>query len=106
MPAMAGAEPAGVSPVRPHRNASITVTAVVLVDGAYFCTMPVLPNFLGTLGVAQASHVAAWTGILRGITPAIAAAAGPWWGKIGDRTGLWWMAVRGTSVLGVIWLAS
>lgn len=79
---------------------------MVLVDGAYFCTMPLLPSFLGTLGVAPASHVAAWTGVLMGVAPAIAALAGPWWGKVGDRTGLSLMAIRGTAVLAAIWLAS
>lgn len=87
-------------------NAAITVAAVIFIDGAYFCTMPLLPNFLGKLGVASASSVAAWTGVLMGVSPAIAAAAGPWWGKVGDRTGLWWMAVRGTAALALIYLAS
>jgi DHA1 family multidrug resistance protein-like MFS transporter len=105
MPVLA-AEPVAASAVRKTHNAAITVAAVVLVDGAYFCTMPLLPNFLGKLGVAPGSHVAAWTGVLMGITPAIAAAAGPWWGRIGDRTGLWWMAVRGTAALAAIWLCS
>lgn len=104
MPVLA-AEPVSAG-VPKSRNAAITVAAVVLVDGAYFCTMPLLPSFLGKLGVAPGSHVAAWTGVLMGITPAIAAAAGPWWGKVGDRTGLWWMAVRGTAALAAIWLAS
>jgi DHA1 family multidrug resistance protein-like MFS transporter len=88
------------------RNATVAVAAVILVDGAYFCTMPLLPSFLGKLGVGRASHVAAWTGVLMGITPMIAAAAGSWWGRVGDRTGLRLMAIRGTSVLGVVWLAS
>lgn len=105
MPVLAP-EPPIVSRVPKTYNAAITVTAVALVDGAYFCTIPLLPNFLGTLGVGSASHVAAWTGVLMGVTPAIAAAAGPWWGRIGDRTGLWWMAVRGTATLGAIYLAS
>jgi MFS transporter, DHA1 family, multidrug resistance protein len=106
MPVLADAAPHLARRLPKNHNATITVAAVVLVDGAYFCTMPLLPAFLGKLGVAPASHVAAWTGILMGVTPAIAAAAGPWWGKIGDRTGLWWMAVRGTAALAAIWLAS
>ena len=103
MPLLA-AEPLSPSYLPKTRNAAITVAAVVLVDGAYFCTMPLLPSFLGTLGITPASHVAAWTGVLTGITPGIAAAIGPWWGKVGNRTGLWWMAVRGTAALAVIWL--
>jgi DHA1 family multidrug resistance protein-like MFS transporter len=87
-------------------NSAVTIAAVAFVDGAYFCTMPLLPNFLGKLGVAPASHVAAWTGMLMGVSPAIAAMAGPWWGRVGDRTGLWWMAVRGTAALAAIYLAS
>jgi MFS family permease len=99
-------EPAVVARAPKIHNAAITIAAVALVDGAYFCTMPLLPNFLGKLGVGSTSHVATWTGVLMGISPAIAAAAGPWWGRIGDRTGLWWMAVRGTAALAAIYLAS
>lgn len=105
MPVLAPEQAVVARPPKTY-NAAITVAAVILIDGAYFCTMPLLPNFLGNLGIASASHVAAWTGVLMGISPAIAAAAGPWWGKVGDRTGLWWMAVRGTVTLALIYLAS
>jgi len=105
MPVLA-TEPLPSSCTPKTHNAALTTAAVVFIDGAYFCTMPLLPSFLVTLGVAPASHVAAWTGVLMGITPGIAAAIGPWWGKVGNRTGLRWMAIRGTSALAVIWLAS
>jgi len=87
-------------------NAAVTVASVILVDGAYYCTMPLLPDFLRKLGVHAGAPIASWTGILMGVSPAIAALVGPWWGKIGDRTGLWMMAIRGTGVLCVAWLAS
>jgi DHA1 family multidrug resistance protein-like MFS transporter len=89
-----------------QHNAVVTVASVILVDGAYYCTMPLLPNFLLKLGVHPGASVAGWTGLLMGISPAIAAAVGPWWGKLGDRTGLWLMAIRGTGVLCLAWLAS
>jgi MFS family permease len=84
----------------------VTVASVILVDGAYYCTMPLLPDFLRKLGVHAGSPIAGWTGLLMGISPAIAAAVGPWWGRVGDRTGLWLMALRGTAVLCVAWLAN
>jgi DHA1 family multidrug resistance protein-like MFS transporter len=87
-------------------NAAVTVASVILVDGAYFCTMPLLPDYLRKLGVHAGAPIASWTGLLMGISPAIAAAVGPWWGKVGDRTGLWLMAIRGTGVLCLAWLAS
>ena len=87
-------------------NALVTVASVILVDGAYFCTMPLLPDFLHKLGVQPGAPVAGWTGLLMGISPAIAAAVGPWWGKLGDRTGLWLMSIRCTGVLCLVWMAS
>jgi MFS family permease len=84
----------------------VTVASVILVDGAYYCTMPLLPEFLRKLDVHPGASIANWTGLLMGISPAIAAAVGPWWGKIGDRTGLWMMSIRGTGILCLAWLAS
>lgn len=49
--------------------------------------MPFLPLFIRQLGVTDDGHIAMWTGVSLGITPALTAILAPAWGRLGDRYG-------------------
>ena len=49
--------------------------------------MPFLALYIQELGATDRADIAFWTGITLGITPAITALCGPFWGRIGDRFG-------------------
>ena len=87
-------------------NEITTLVSIVLVEGAFFFVLPAFPDFVRELGVQSPAEVASWTGTLIGVTPVLAALAGPWWGRVGDRFGIWLMALRSTLALTLIWTAS
>src|SRR5215469_4183797 len=62
---------------------------------------PIMPLFLPDLGVAPASAVALWAGILAGITSFVAAFASPLWGRLADRHGRKLMLLRSSIAVGV-----
>ena len=43
--------------------------------------------YIRELGVTEVGDIAIWTGVTLGVSPAIAALAGPLWGRVGDRFG-------------------
>ena len=49
--------------------------------------MPFLALRFQALGVRDTRDVALWTGVTLGVTPAVAAACAPLWGRVGDRFG-------------------
>jgi DHA1 family multidrug resistance protein-like MFS transporter len=49
--------------------------------------MPFLALRFQALGVQETRAVALWTGVTLGVTPAVAAACAPLWGRVGDRFG-------------------
>jgi len=49
--------------------------------------MPFLALRFQALGVSNTRDVALWTGVTLGVTPAVAAACAPLWGRVGDRFG-------------------
>jgi len=49
--------------------------------------MPFLALRFLELGVRETRDVALWTGVTLGVTPAVAAACAPLWGRVGDRFG-------------------
>lgn len=50
--------------------------------------MPFLPAYVRQLGVEGTGSIAFWSGLLFSVSPALAAATGPVWGKIADRHGI------------------
>ena len=69
-----------------RNQAAITATAFVGFAG-HTLVMPFLPLYIQELGVTEVGDIAIWTGITLGASPAIAALAGPLWGRVGDRFG-------------------
>ena len=56
--------------------------------------IPFLPLFVRQLGVQEDQRVAAWSGLLIGVSPLLAGLMAPVWGRLADRLGLRAMAVR------------
>ena len=69
-----------------RNQTAITATAFVGFAG-HTLVMPFLPLYIRELGVMEVGDIAIWTGVTLGVSPAIAALAGPLWGRVGDRFG-------------------
>jgi DHA1 family multidrug resistance protein-like MFS transporter len=66
----------------------IAVTAAAFVGFTGFTlVMPFLALYIQQLGATDRADIAFWTGITLGVTPAITAICGPFWGRVGDRFG-------------------
>ncbi len=56
--------------------------------------LPFFPSYLEELGLTDRDEIAAWTGVIYGAAPLVAAYMSPVWGSIGDRIGRKWMVLR------------
>jgi len=77
-----------------ERNQYVTTAVVFVVFTGFAFVIPFLPLFVRQLGVEPAQRVAAWSGLLLGITPLLAGLMAPVWGRLADRYGQKPMAVR------------
>ncbi|HZU89620.1 MAG TPA: MFS transporter [Stellaceae bacterium] len=68
---------------------------------AFSMLTPIIPLFLPELGVAGASAIDLWAGILGGITAFVAAFASPVWGRVADRHGRKLMLLRSSLAIAV-----
>ena len=69
-----------------RNQAAVTLVAFVGFTG-FTLVMPFLALYVRELGVRSDADVALWTGLALGVTPAITALCGPFWGRVGDRYG-------------------
>lgn len=69
-----------------RNQAAVTVAAFVGFTG-FTLVMPFLPLYIRQLGVTDVGEIALWAGLTLGVTPAITAACGPFWGRVADRVG-------------------
>ena len=70
------------------RRNQFVVAAVTFVGFTGFTlVMPFLALYVRELGVTSDADVALWTGTALGVTPAVTALCGPFWGRIADRYG-------------------
>jgi len=70
------------------RRNQFAVTAAAFVGFTGFTlVMPFLALYIQQLGATDRADIAFWTGITLGVTPAITALCGPFWGRVGDRFG-------------------
>ena len=71
------------------RRNQVAITAAAFVGFTGFTlVMPFLALYIqNDLGATDRADVAFWTGITLGVTPAVTAIVGPFWGRIGDRFG-------------------
>ncbi len=69
-----------------RNQVAITAAAFVGFTG-HTLVMPFLPLYIRELGVTDVGDIAIWTGVTLSASPAIAALAGPLWGRVGDRFG-------------------
>ncbi len=81
---------------------AVTISAALIFAG-FTLVMPFLPLYIQMLGVTSPSQVALWAGVVLGISPLLASAVGPLWGRLADRVGLKIMALRITAALFLIW---
>ena len=72
-----------------------------IMTAAFSMLTPIMPLFLPVLGVASASAVALWAGVLAGTTSFVAAFASPLWGRLDDRHGRKLMLLRSSIAVGV-----
>lgn len=77
-----------------QRNQYATTAVVFVVFTGFAFVIPFLPLFVRQLGVGPDQRVAAWSGLLIGISPLLAGLMAPVWGRLADRLGLKAMAVR------------
>jgi len=69
------------------RNQTAITAAAFVGFAGHTLVMPFLPLYIRELGVSDVGDIAIWTGMTLGVSPAIAALAGPLWGRVGDRFG-------------------
>ena len=71
-----------------YRRNLFAVTAASFIGFMGFTlVMPFLPLYFHQLGVTDVGHVAAWSGLSLGVTPALTALLSPLWGRLADRFG-------------------
>ncbi len=62
--------------------------------------LPFFPSHLEELGLTDKGEIAAWTGVIFGAAPLMAAIMGPVWGSLGDRFGRKPMVLRAQLAIG------
>ena len=70
-----------------RRNQAALMVASFVGFTGFTLVMPFLALRFQGLGVHDTRAVALWTGVTLGVTPAVAAACAPLWGRVGDRFG-------------------
>jgi MFS transporter, DHA1 family, multidrug resistance protein len=70
-----------------RRNQAALMIASFVGFIGFTLVMPFLALRFQALGVHGTRDVALWTGVTLGVTPAVAAACAPLWGRVGDRFG-------------------
>jgi len=70
-----------------RRNQAALMVASFVGFTGFTLVMPFLALRFQALGVHDTRAVALWTGFTLGVTPAVAAACAPLWGRVGDRFG-------------------
>ncbi|HZI81687.1 MAG TPA: MFS transporter [Vicinamibacterales bacterium] len=70
-----------------RRNQAALMIASFVGFTGFTLVMPFLALRFQGLGVDDTREVALWTGFTLGVTPAVAAACAPLWGRVGDRFG-------------------
>jgi MFS transporter, DHA1 family, multidrug resistance protein len=70
-----------------RRNQAALMIASFVGFTGFTLVMPFLALRFLELGVRDTRDVALWTGVTLGVTPAVAAACAPLWGRVGDRFG-------------------
>jgi MFS family permease len=70
-----------------RRNQAALMIASFVGFTGFTLVMPFLALRIQGLGVHDTRDVALWTGFTLGVTPAVAAACAPLWGRVGDRFG-------------------
>lgn len=77
------------------RRNLIALTAAVFIGFTGFTlVMPFLPIYISQMGVSDVGVIAAWTGVILGVTPAMTAIFAPLWGRLADRFGRRLMVAR------------
>ena len=69
------------------RNQFAVIAAAFVGFTGFTLVMPFLALYIQELGATDRADIAFWTGITLGVTPAITAICGPFWGRVGDRFG-------------------
>lgn len=69
------------------KNLIIMWFAQLIGMGAITGVVSFLPLYVPHLGVSSLEETEIWSGILMGVAPFFAGAAGPYWGSVGDRRG-------------------
>src|SRR3954465_10339565 len=70
-----------------RRNVLAVTAASFMGYTGFPLVVPVLPLFIGQLGVTDVGEIAMWTGVSLGVTPALTALLAPAWGRLGGRYG-------------------
>jgi MFS transporter, DHA1 family, multidrug resistance protein len=100
--ATAGQEAPGTEGSPQWRLTLATMVAVQLIMSISFTFLaPVLPLFLPDLGVAPASAVYLWAGLLASMTSFVAVFTSPFWGRMADRHGRKLMVLRSSFAIAI-----
>jgi DHA1 family multidrug resistance protein-like MFS transporter len=77
-----------------RRNQAAVTGATFIGFTGFTLVMPFLPLYFEQLGVTDPSHVAVWSGVSLGVTPAVTAAMAPVWARLAERYGRKLMVAR------------
>src|SRR5690349_14062932 len=86
-----------------RRNQIAVNIAAGLVFFGFTLVTPFLPLYVAQLGVKGIGRIALWSGVLLSVPSLLAALLGPFWGRVGDRTGMKLMVARVLITMTVIW---
>jgi MFS family permease len=89
-----------------RRNEQVMVATVFVVFTGFAFVLPFMALYVRELGVADASAVALWAGVLIGVAPLVAGLMAPVWGRLADRYGQKRMALRAVGSYVVLLLLS
>lgn len=86
--------PNSLSARQQRLNVLVSAAACGIGFTGFTLVMPFLPLYIAELGVTDVGHIALWTGLTLGATPAVTAISAPLWGRVGDRYGSKLLVVR------------
>ncbi len=77
-----------------RRNQAAVTAATFIGFTGFTLVMPFLPLYFEQLGVHEPSHIAVWSGLSLGVTPAVTAIMAPIWARLAERFGRKLMVAR------------
>ena len=83
-----------------RRTLTVMIGLQIGMNAGFTVLAPIMPLFLPEIGVRDPAAINLWAGILACVTPFLAAAMSPIWGRVADRRGRRLMVLRSCIAIG------